>query len=460
LGLGTPLVLLKFRGTVERREATFRFEVDRGYSPLAPRSIVELKGEDIYAIYRTKDGVYVVCSVEDPDRFRFYLAEGVPEGAELLGRETYKYYACPVPGCGGRVEVDLDSGVVWCPVHGRMEWWGDRNGPRVVEAVAYEPRPFDWGQVVRGRPPRTVEELRGTRDLRRSLTAENADTVLLQLAREAGIGLGWARVLKEWEYVTGLWRKAVDLRGALLSLVEGAVVGKALEPPDVIVEYGVFLCLEGLGSGVRAAAKVSSEVTPEGYAHLAKAVERGELRADPQVLGGLSGSGGGAQVQELVDRVSRALAELEEKWRAPGETGEEAGRERERSPPEEARERVERTREELARLKIPDWADGLYFAPGARGTVTAYPVKRSKYGEGFYFSPSWRPAAEFSPIVHDMSLVPVGVVVTREGEVVRVKPYTPKSSSKYTSLAPEEPGAEGQGEEVGTARAKKETVHS
>jgi len=81
------------------------------------------------------------------------------------------------------------------------------------------------------------------------------------------------------------------------------------------------------------------------------------------------------------------------------------------------------------------------------------------YGEGFYFSPDWRPVARFSPTAHDLSL-PVNTVVTRDGKVIRVKPYKPKPPSKYTSLAPEEPGAEGQEEEVGTARAKKEAVHS
>jgi len=449
-----PLVLLRFRGIAERREATFRFEVDRGYSPLAPRSTVELRGEDIYAIYRAGDGVYVVCSVGDPGRFRFYLAEGIPEGAELLGREAYKYYACPVPGCGRRVEVDLDNGFIWCPEHGRMEWWGDRDGPRVVEAVAYEPRPFDWGQVVRGRPPRTVEELRGA-NLRGAITAENADTVLLQLAREAGVGVAWARVLEEWEYAAGLWRGKADLRGAILSLVEGALVRKAIEPPDAIAECGVYLYLEGLGSGVRAAAKVSGEVTPEGYAHLAKAVERGELRADPQALGRLSSGGGSPQVQELVEGVSRALAELEERWRAAEGAGQGAEGERP-APVEGAVDRAEETREELPRLRIPDWADGLYIAP-ARGTINVYPVKRSRYGEGFYFSPDWRPVARFSPTARDLSL-PVNTVVTRDGKVVRVRPYKPESS-KYASLVPESPGEGEQGGEAWATKAKKKAAH-
>jgi len=439
-----PLVLLRFRG-IERGEATFRFEVDRGHSPLAPQGVVELRGEDIYAIYRAGDGVYAVCSVKDLDRFRFYLADGVPEGAELVGRQTYEYYACPVRGCGSRVEVDLDNGFIWCPVHGMMEWWGDQDGPRVVEAVAYEPRPFDWGGVVRGAPPRTVEDLAGLRSLRGLITAENAATVLSQLAGAAGARVLRTRLLKEWEYVVGLWRKAIDLRGAELLLVEGAVVKKALERPDVIAEYGVFLYLRG--SGVRAVAKLSDGLTPEGREHLAKAFERGELSADPQALG----EPVQPQVQGLIEEVSRALAGLEEKWRAAGGTAEEAERE---GPPEEARERAEKTREELSRLRIPDWADGLYFEPGARGAVTAYPVKRSKYGEGFYFSPDWKPVAKFSPTAHELSQVPVGAVVTREGKVVRVKLY--KKPSKYASLVPEDPGAVAYGGQEKEIRGEKE----
>jgi len=405
-----PLVLLRFKRLVERREAIFAFEVDREYSPLASMDIVELVGMAIYAIYVARDGVYVVYSSIIPPWYVPYLAEEVPEGAELLPGIADGFYACTL--CWNRVDI-VDEETARCPYHGTI----DRGLTELVPA--YEPKPFDWSEVVRGRPLRSVWELES---LRWVLTPENAAAVLRQILQAAGIEASYIWVLEKGPYIKGLWRRTASMLGVMLAVVEGAVVEKSAEPPDTIADYGVFVYMVELGlkatgeTRVRALAKVSDGVTPEGYRHLVSLVERGELRAGPHVLERLSRDRGSPQVQGLVKEVSRALARLEEKrgslpyWSMVGD-------------------KVERTWRKLSGLRPPEWASaGVYFELSSRGIVEAYPVRGSVDGEDFYFCPAWRPEARFTPVLHEMTMVPVGSVVTKDKKVVRVRPRsTPES---------------------------------
>jgi len=48
-----------------------------------------------------------------------------------------------------------------------------------------------------------------------------------------------------------------------------------------------------------------------------------------------------------------------------------------------------------------------------------------------------------------------GGILCRDGKTVRVELYKPEFLSSYYSLVPEDPGAEGQGEEIETAVVKK-----
>jgi len=404
------LILLRFKGLVGRSGLTFRFEVDRGYSPLAPHDTVELDGRLIAAIYRARDGFYVVYWIIDPTHYFFYMAEGVPEDAELIPRTPDGYYACPM--CWGPVDL-VDEETARCPFNGTI-------GRELIEWVPfYEFKPFNWNRVLRGRPPRRVDEVW---DFWSRITAENVLEVLRQFLSAAGVEASYLWALEKGPYIRGLWRRTATMRGVMLAVVEGAVVDRSAEPPDTIVDYGVFVYMVELGlkatgeTRVRALAKVSDEVTPEGYRYLAERVRRGELGVGPHVFERLSRDRGSPQVQGLIKDVSRALAGLEEKlgglpyWAL-------------------VEDKYERTWRKLSGLRPPEWASaGVYFELSSRGIVTAYPVRGSVDGEDFYFCPAWRPVARFTPVLHEMAMVPVGSVVTKDKKVVRVRPRsTPES---------------------------------
>jgi len=258
-------VLLRFKNLAERSGRVFKFEVDRSYSPLAPQDAIYLRGEYIHAIYRANDGVYVVYGFSDPTLFVFYLAEGVPEGAELVPAIT------------------------------------DTVGQELL--VAYDPKLHSYflPHALRGRPPRAVDDLEG-------------------------------------------------LNGFFSALLQAA-----------------------------------------------------SKRA-----------GGAEGLEDLLKDRKKVLEEIVK--------------------------RAEKTKEVLSKLKVPEWADGLYFEPSGRGLVTVYPVKRSRYGEGFYFSHTWRPLAKLSLADHDLSQVPLGAVVTRDGKFFDVDVRAP-GGSVYTLLVPLAPTA-------------------
>jgi len=162
-----PLMLLKFRKIVGKGSRAIRFEVDKDHSPVVPADVVELKGEEIYAIYRVSDGVYVVYRTTDLDGFAYYLAGGVPEGTELLSRVTYTYQVCPI--CGGYVRDNYDAHqCIRCGTIIDEDYLGK---VKEVEAVVYEPKPFDCAKVLRGWPPETREDLEA---LKRAGAAETA----------------------------------------------------------------------------------------------------------------------------------------------------------------------------------------------------------------------------------------------------------------------------------------------
>jgi len=94
--------------------------------------------------------------------------------------------------------------------------------------------------------------------------------------------------------------------------------------------------------------------------------------------------------------------------------------------------------EELVKA-LPDWADGAFIVVDKYETgegdvditVHVYPIKKSKFGQGYYYSPEWRTVSTRIP--SDIVARLVGRLVTREGRVLQAK-TNKKAGSKYVDL--------------------------
>ena len=79
---------------------------------------------------------------------------------------------------------------------------------------------------------------------------------------------------------------------------------------------------------------------------------------------------------------------------------------------DEARRAVEK-----AKGMVPDWADGVLLVE-VRGSLYAVPVKRSRYGRGFYYGRGWRKYKVADAVPRGLN---TPLLVMRSGEVYRVR---------------------------------------
>jgi hypothetical protein len=138
-------------------------------------------------------------------------------------------------------------------------------------------------------------------------------------------------------------------------------------------------------------------------------------------------------VQKLHEEYKTKKREEEERRRKTEEEMERRQREEEEkwSDPQKVVEAIKKA--------LPEWADSA--AVVAKGVCSEdcdvyysiYPVKRSKYGDGYYYSPEWR---RLNVGVPDRFLEKFAdCVITRNGDVVRVK-QEKNGGGKYVTLKP------------------------
>jgi Zn ribbon nucleic-acid-binding protein len=137
---------------------------------------------------------------------------------------------------------------------------------------------------------------------------------------------------------------------------------------------------------------------------------------------------------------------VEEKKRRDEEEKRKAEEQERRLREEEARKEELRKRladdkalaEELVKA-LPDWADGAFiivekFETGEGDVDIAahvYPIKKSKFGQGYYYSPEWRTVNVRIP--SDIVARLGGRLVTREGKILQAK-TNKRAGSKYVGL--------------------------
>ncbi len=333
----------------------------------------------IRRIFAWRHKYYIEYETEKTDYYKQYIEETPPHAVELKHRvEKYKVEICNK--CGSVIEWDADE--PFCPrgCHDYYDDWSWREEERqrfVVETTV-------------------TDEVKQFIEKALKVKAEFVDSLFRNMAGgyKPLFKLTEVDVVLHKAYITGL-----------------AVV----ENPEF--EYSDYDSVEVLKKKYEGRYIVVETYESGFYRHLYK------YEGDPDL----------SAIQRLHEEYLAKKREEEERRRKAEEEMEKRRKEEEKKWGDPAKV------VEAIRKAFPEWADGaIIVSKSVCGEdcdvyYYVYPVKLSKYGNGYYYSPEWR---TISTGVPDRFLEKFAdCVILRDGRVVKVK-QEKNGGGKYVALKP------------------------
>jgi hypothetical protein len=315
--------------------------------------------------------LYIEYLADNPDDYKQYIEEPPPYAVELQHRiETRKAYVCNI--CGSEIEWDAEE--PYCP-----------NG-------CDRRRNWSW----------RVEE-------RKRLVIETPKDEIKQFVEKA-FKVPVERVAVMSYTASGGCRPAFSIPRVDVGLYKASVTGLG------VVENPTFVCsdydspeveeerFEGRYIAVRVSSGLGSEVW------LFKPLGEPDLSVMRQLHEEFA-----TKERAKEEEIKRIIEEMKKK---------------EKSKEWSANEAIE-----AIKAAIPSWADGAVVVVKScyedACDYYVYPVKKSQYGDYYYYSPNWRTLAVRIPsrILEKL----VDHVILKNGKVVKAK-VNKKSSAKYVTI--------------------------
>lgn len=482
------LMLLKFDDIGNIGPKLIKFVINNPV--IEPYTEITIHCNSVYAIYRARDGIYVVVNVgreEEWKTYVHYIAEELPEDAKPIEKLEYVFEWWECGKCGARLPDDVAE-EAW--LEGdclKCEYCGELVSPeRKSEVkVVWSPKEFDWSSVETGKKPdvpMVVTEVNADYTIRKLIGGKYRLTRVKWYWLEAGHDKPYIVVEKEVvkhgdiEVVIGIgyWEEShwdelptvkevgyyaelnymrtprayyrVDKELTFDDLVELAKI-----EPGLVEKYNVDAVRKAIEELVREEPRkimrfrydwlkeigVSKDV-------LVKKLEmeiEDELRHWKEYVmdWGETHPRMYSEIVKLCEELKTFDEELAKKYLSEAnefkeneaKLAEEARRRRE----EKEKKRIEEKRRRLlSRLRKPDWADGIVIdCEVCRGLEDcdvfwrAYPIKKSKYNNGeYYYSPTWKPVSESD------ELEALGEVVIIDGKTMEYEKV--KENGKYVTI--------------------------